>query len=71
MLLSGFGFGGVNASVVLRKMQECLFLENGVGNACASAVWARSLAPPAAWNVLADRGLSFLNEQGISPSNEG
>jgi hypothetical protein len=31
----------------------------------------RSLAPPAAWNVLAERGLSFLDDQGIPPSNEG
>src|SRR6267378_4916881 len=52
-------------------MQERQFLENGVGNTCASAVRAHSSAPPAAWNVPADRGPSFLNEQGISPSNEG
>ena len=51
--------------------EERQFLENGVGNTCASAVRAHSSAPPAAWNVPADRGPSFLNEQGISPSNEG
>jgi 3-oxoacyl-[acyl-carrier-protein] synthase II len=34
----GFGFGGVNASVVLRKMYERQFLENGVGNTYASAL---------------------------------
>ena len=51
--------------------EERQFLENGVGNTCVSAVRAHSSAPPAAWNVPADRGPSFLNEQGISPSNEG
>jgi hypothetical protein len=51
--------------------EERQFLENGVGNTRASAVRAHSSAPPAAWNVPADRGPSFLNEQGISPSNEG
>jgi hypothetical protein len=50
--------------------EERQFLENGVGLTCASAVWVRSLAPPSAWK-LADQGLSFLNDQGISPSNEG
>jgi len=38
VLSNGFGFGGVNASVVLRKMYERQFLENGVGNTYASAL---------------------------------
>ena len=54
VLSNGFGFGGVNASLVLRKMQERQFLENEVGGSAAQRGWE--------YRELDWRGLTQLKE---------